>query len=144
VDEDEVVLLPVVALVVVDLVSGALEDVERCLVLVAVAAVAAVAVDLDEVHLQGLGQELLVPGADPPGHARLLGAARVPDGLAVVGDNGLVPDARMGELLLAELLQLVLVRLQTAHEHTTVFTHGVLLRHGTDAAHCGKDYWLDQ
>ncbi len=40
VDEDEVVLVPVVALVVVDLVAPALEDVEGRLVLVSVSVIA--------------------------------------------------------------------------------------------------------
>ena len=85
----QVALLPVVPLVVVDLVAGALEDVERGLVLVAVAVVGAVRRQLDEVHLERLGQELLVARADPPPGAGLLGVAGVTD-LGVVDDHRVV------------------------------------------------------
>jgi hypothetical protein len=54
VDDDEVVLLPLVALAVVDLVALALEDVEVRLVLVAVAVIRAAWQQLDEVDLQRL------------------------------------------------------------------------------------------
>ena len=91
VDEGQVAGLPVVALVVVDLVAGALEDVEGGLVLVAVAVVGALRRQLDEVHLQRLGEELLVAGADAPPGARLLGVAGVPD-LGVVDDDRVVAD----------------------------------------------------
>jgi hypothetical protein len=107
----------------VDLVAGALEDVEGRLVLVAVAAVAAVPVDLDEVHLQGLGEELLVARPDPPERAGLLVAAGVGDRIAVVDDDGLVAYPGMVELLPAEPLQLVLVGFEPAQEHPSVLAH---------------------
>ena len=50
-DDDEVILIPVVALAIVDLVARALEDVEVGLVLVAVAVVRSTREQLNEVHL---------------------------------------------------------------------------------------------
>src|SRR5680860_1499888 len=67
---DGVVLVPVVTLVVVDLIAGALQDVEHRLVLVPVALVGAPGGDLDEVHLQRLGQKLLIARTQPPPSAR--------------------------------------------------------------------------
>ena len=72
VDDDEVVLLPVVALAVVDLVARPFEDVKARLVLVAVPVIRAAREELDEVHLERLGQEGLVPGPEDPPRVRLL------------------------------------------------------------------------
>src|SRR5207249_363021 len=67
-DDDEIVLLPLVALAVVDLVTLALEDVEVRLVLMPVAVVRPARLQLDEVHLQRLREERLVARTEhPPG-----------------------------------------------------------------------------
>src|SRR6266540_4182530 len=64
VDDDEVVLLPLVALAVVDLVALAFEDVEVRLVLMAVAVIETAGEQLDEVDLERLREERLVAGAE--------------------------------------------------------------------------------
>ena len=126
VHDDEVARLPVVALVVVDLVALALEDVEDGLVLVAVPVVRLAGWDLDEVDLDVLRQEGLVAGADAPPRARVLGVAGMPD-LRVVDDDLVVTDTRSCELRLAEFLQPVLLRAHPSQENTAFLRHSRLL-----------------
>jgi len=134
VHQDEVVLLPLVALVVVDLVTGALEDVEGSLVLVTVPVVGAARRQFHEVHLKSLGQELLVTGADAPPGPGLLRVPGVPD-LAVVDDDRVVPHPVDSQLSLPELAQTVGLAGQTADEHASLLTHQLL----TFSGHCGRD-----
>src|SRR5581483_4794386 len=122
VDDDEVAGLPVVALVVVDLVALALEDVEDGLVLVAVPVVRLPRRDLDEVHLDVLGQERLVAGADAPPGARVLGVARMAD-LRVVDDDVVVSYPWRGELLRAKLLEPVLLGAHPPQEDAPFLCH---------------------
>ena len=122
--EDEVALLPVVALVVVDLVAAAFEDVERRFVLVAVAVVRAVRRQFHEVDLDRLGQERVVARSDPPPRARLRRVARVGGAVTGVHDDGVVPDPRRGQLLAPEVAQTVRLRRHAANEYATVLTHG--------------------
>jgi hypothetical protein len=124
VDDDEVARLPVVPLVVVDLVAGALEDVEDGLVLVAVAVVRLPGRDLDEVDLQVLGQERLVAGADAPPGARVLGVTGVTD-LRVVDDDLVPPDTRRTELRATKFPEPVLLRAQPAQKDATGFPHSL-------------------
>jgi len=49
-----------------DLIALALKDVEARFVLVTVAVIGPAGLELDEVHLQGLGQERVVPGPEHP------------------------------------------------------------------------------
>jgi hypothetical protein len=61
---------------------------------------------LDEVHLEALGQERVVAGTDPPPGAGLCGVAGVAH-LGVVHHHGVVADPGRGELAAAELLEAV-------------------------------------
>ncbi len=122
--EDEIALLPVVSLVVVDLVTAAFEDVERRLVLVAVAVVRAVRRQLHEVDLDRLGQKRVVARSDPPPRARLGRIAGVCGAVTGVHDNRVVPDPGRGQLLTPEMAQSVRLRRHAANEYATVLTHG--------------------
>src|SRR5438093_4350080 len=128
-DDYEVVLLPVVALAVVDLVALALEDVEVRLVLMAVAVVAPTRLQLDEVDLQGLGEKGLVTRPEHPPGARLafIGVARMADA-RVVGDRAGAADPRRAALTGTELLQPIGLRADAAQERAAVLTHALLLR----------------
>ena len=75
----------------------------------AVAVVARLRRELDEVDLQGLGEELLVARTDAPPRAALLAVAGVAD-LGVVDDDGVVTDPVDGELCLAEVPEAVASR----------------------------------
>jgi len=113
VHDDEIALLPVVALVVVDLVPRALEDVEDRLVLVPVPVVRLPRRQLDKVDLDVLGQEGLVARTDAPPRARVLGVAGMAD-RRVVDDHALAADAGRGELLSPVLLEPVVLRRHSA------------------------------
>ena len=89
-----------------DLVAAALEDVESGFVLVAVAVVGRLRWQLDEVHLDGLGQEVLVAGAEAPPGTGFLAVTRVRN-LGVVDDDGIIADAVNGQLLASELAKAV-------------------------------------
>src|SRR6185437_7741741 len=125
--EGEVALLPVVPLVVVDLVAAAFEDVEGGLVLVAVPVVRALRRQLDEVDLDGLGEERLVARADPPPRPRLRGVSRVRGVVAGVDDNRVVADAGSGELGAPELVEAVRLGREPAYEGAVLLSHGVSL-----------------
>jgi hypothetical protein len=122
VDDDEVAGLPVVALVVVDLVALALQDVEDRLVLVAVAVVRLARRDLDEVDLDVLRQERIVAGADAPPGARVLRVAGVAD-LRIVDDDLVVADARRRQLRLPKFLEPVLLGTHTPQEDAAFLRH---------------------
>jgi hypothetical protein len=122
VDEDEVALLPVVTLVVVDLVAAAFEDVEGGLVLVAVPGVGGMRRQLDEVDLQGLGEERVVARPDPPPCPGLLRVPGVAHG-SVVGDDRVVAHPGGRELSRPEILQTVVFRGDATEEHPSALCH---------------------
>ena len=126
-DDDEVVLLPVVALAVVDLVPAAFEDVEVGLVLMAVAEVGAAGHELDEVDLERLREELLVTRAEHPIGLRLvgIGVAGMADA-RIVDDRARAPDAVLAALQVALLAQAIGLRADAAQERATVLTHFAL------------------
>ena len=123
----QVVLGPVVALVVVDLVAAALENVERRFVLVAVSVVGRLRRQFDEMDLDGLGEKILVARADPPPGARLFAVPRVGD-LGVVDDECVVPDPLDLQLLAPELAKAVRLRGEPADEYAALLPHTVLLQ----------------
>src|SRR5207302_686689 len=115
--------LPIVPPPVVDLVSASLEDVERGLVLMAVAPVGAAGEQLDEVHLDRLGKERVISGTEDPGGA---GLVRIPG----VGDRRIVDDgagaAHAGRRALppAELFESVGLGADPPEKHPTfAFAH---------------------
>jgi len=122
VHDDDVVLLPVVPLAVVDLVPGALEDVEQRLVLVAVALVPAAREQLDEVRLQRLREERIVPGSDEPRRLRPVAVIAVSGGVAAELPAS-ADDAVGGALPPAELAEAVLLRRHPAQEDASFFRH---------------------
>src|SRR5205085_750980 len=115
VDDREVVLLPVVADTVVDLVAGSLEDVEAGLVLVPVPVIGAPREELHEMHLERLGEERVVAGTEHPRRPRLVGVPGVADA-RVVDDGAGAAGAVGGALAATELAQAVRLRAQPAEE----------------------------
>jgi hypothetical protein len=119
VDEDEVTLLPVVALVVVDLVAASLEDVERRLVLMAVPVVRAVRRQFHEMDLHRLGEERFVTGPDSPPRPGFRGVPGVCGVVAGVGDDGVVPDPWRRELFAAKVTEPVGLGIQSTNERAS-------------------------
>ncbi len=122
VHEDEVVLAPVVALVVVDLVAAPLQDVEGRLVLVAVAMVRRLWRQLDEVDLDRLGEKVRVAWADPPPRPALRAVARMRH-RRVVDYHAVVAYPVHRQLTATVLTEPVGLRRQRPYENPSVLAH---------------------
>ena len=123
VDDDEVVLLPLVALAIVDLVTLAFEDVEVRFVLMTVPMVGAAGLQFDEVDLQRLGEERVIARTEHPPGARLA-LVRIPgmtDG-RVVRDRPGTAHARRAALPGAELLEAIGFRTDPTQKSAAVLS----------------------